>query len=169
MYRWYHNAIKCYVALSDVSAKDTVVISSDESRQRSWELAFRQCRWFTRGWTLQELLAPKSVEFFSSEGRRLGDKTSLEKEIHAITGIPIEAFRGTVPLSSFSIEERLSWASNRRTKRKEDEAYCLLGIFNIYMTFRYGEGEYAMVRLRRKISKLLDLQEIHSKLPSFFI
>ena len=152
MFRWYRDAAKCYVYLSDVS-----IGSSSENNQFSqstWELAFRESRWFTRGWTLQELIAPASVEFFSREGERLGDKKSLEKQIHEITEIPVQVLRGS-SLSDFSVKERMTWAEKRKTKRKEDKAYSLLGIFSIYMPLIYGEGENAIIRLRRKISKSL--------------
>jgi hypothetical protein len=77
MFRWYQNAAKCYVYLSDVS---TVLGKRDHSSQRLWESDFDRSQWFTRGWTLQELLAPSSVEFFSRDGMRLGDKQSLENK-----------------------------------------------------------------------------------------
>jgi heterokaryon incompatibility protein (HET) len=86
MFRWYRDAAKCYVHLADVSF-DT----DDESNQLRWESAFRKSRWFTRGWTLQELLAPGSLEFFSQEGHLLGNKKTLERQIHEITGIPVSA------------------------------------------------------------------------------
>jgi hypothetical protein len=93
------------------------------------------------------------VEFFSREGDCLGSKRSLEQVIHEVTGIAIEALRGE-PLINFKIEERFSRASHRETKRPEDKAYSLLGIFNIHMPLLYGEGrEEAVKRLRRKISK----------------
>ena len=145
MFRWYRNADKCYVYLPDVSTAGGVSIT--------WEAAFRESRWFTRGWTLQELIAPASVEFFSREGDRLGSKVLLEKDIHDITGIAIEALRGG-SLKDFTIEERLTWAKRRETTRQEDKAYSLLGIFNINMSPRYGEGgDEALERLRRKIEK----------------
>ena len=148
MFRWYRNASRCYVYLSDVSIGD-----SDKNDQSTWELAFRQSRWFTRGWTLQELIAPASVEFFSLEGKRLGDKKSLERQIHEITGIPVQALQGN-PLSRFSVTERISWAEKRETRRKEDKAYSLLGIFDIYMPLIYGEGrENAFIRLWQTIDK----------------
>lgn len=112
-----------------------------------------ESKWFTRGWTLQELLAPRSVEFFSSDGLRLGDKSSLERQIHQITKIPVQALRGG-PLSEFSVEDRMSWAENRQTKRGEDQAYCLLGIFDIEMSPRYGAGrEKELERLLKKVRK----------------
>ena len=114
MFRWYQRATKCYVYLSDISTQKRKL--GDGEPQNTWEQAFRQSRWFTRGWTLQELLAPASVEFFSREGKRLGDKRTLERQIHKITGIPVQALRGT-SLSHFSNNERLSWAQNRQTTR----------------------------------------------------
>jgi len=142
MFAWYRNASRCYVYLTDVSC---------ESRQRL-ELAFHGSRWFTRGWTLQELLAPATVEFFSVEGERLGDKISLEQDIHALTGIPKTALQGR-DLAKFTVDERLSWSANRLTTRREDKAYCLLGIFGIFMPLIYGEGDYACTRLRDAIDK----------------
>jgi Heterokaryon incompatibility protein (HET) len=154
MFRWYENADKCYVYLSDVSTSGhaTNVLSSPTT----WQAAFSKSRWFSRGWTLQELIAPTSVEFFSLEGDRLGSKRSLEQHICKITGIAIEALRKE-PLTEFEVEERFSWAKHRETKRQEDKAYSLLGIFNIDMSLRYGEGRAkAIERLRRKIGKSLN-------------
>jgi hypothetical protein len=68
MFRWYRDAAKCYVYLSDVSVSTTGNAGNS--------VAFLESRWFTRGWTLQELLAPACVEFFSIEGDLLGDKHS---------------------------------------------------------------------------------------------
>jgi hypothetical protein len=97
------------------------------------------------------VLAPKSVEFFSIEGERLGDKTSLEQTLHSITGIPTQALRGR-DLSEFSIDERMSWAERRETTREEDAVYSLLGIFDIHMPLIYGEGQKkALKRLRKEI------------------
>ncbi|RQM05141.1 hypothetical protein DH86_00003147 [Scytalidium sp. 3C] len=151
MFRWYRNASKCYVYLSDISFKSSR--DSDDYPPRSWEPDFRKSRWFTRGWTLQELVAPASVEFYSAEGERLGDRKSLEQQIHEITGISHGALQGD-PLSRFSIDERMSWAKNRKTKREEDGAYALLGIFNIHLPLIYGEGrERAMFRLYKEIKE----------------
>ena len=151
MFRWYRNAAKCYVFLSDVSTCG--FDANDQSSRSVWELDFRKSRWFTRGWTLQELIAPASVEFFSSEGQRLGDKKSLELLIHEITGIPVQVLQGS-PLIRFTIDERMLWAAKRTTKRKEDEAYCLFGIFDIQMPLIYGEGrEKAFIRLKEEIDK----------------
>jgi len=129
MFRWYHNSTKCYVYLSDVSTNNHDQVNPP---LRSWEPAFRKSRWFTRGWALQELLAPSSVEFFCSNRKRLGDKKSLERLLHEITGIAVQALQGT-PLSEFSVNERMLWAKTRQAKREEDGAYSLLGIFGIHM------------------------------------
>ncbi|KAF2192389.1 HET-domain-containing protein [Zopfia rhizophila CBS 207.26] len=151
MFRWYRKAAKCYVYLSDVSAKDYNQVN--QFFQWTWEPAFRESRWFTRGWTLQELIAPPSVEFFSLEGKKLGCRKSLEGQIHEITGIPIQVLQGS-SLSNFSVKERMSWAGKRETKREEDGAYCLLGIFDIHMPLIYGEGKNnAISRLREEIDR----------------
>ena len=148
MFRWYQNAARCYVYLTDVSKPDIGV-----DNQRAWEEVFRKSRWFTRGWTLQELIAPASVEFYSKEGKLLGDKVSLGQLVCEITGIPIRAFQGS-PLSDFGIPERMAWAEPRQTKREEDSVYSLLGIFDVHMPLIYGERkENAFKRLYEEIGK----------------
>ncbi|KAH8743063.1 putative vegetative incompatibility protein HET-E-1, partial [Diaporthe sp. PMI_573] len=137
MFRWYQNATRCYVYLSDV----------EEDGQSGAGLSGE----FTRGWTLQELLAPASVAFFTKEGRRLGDKSSLEKQIYEITGIAVAVLRGSA-LAQLDVEERFRWAETRQTTHEEDWAYCLLGIFGIFMPLIYGEGKaHAVRRLRKEI------------------
>jgi len=153
MFRWYRDAKRCYVFLSDVSCPSTSS-SSTASQQPgvpSWESIFRDSRWFTRGWTLQELIAPQIVEFYSMEGVFLGDKRSLEAVICDVTGIPARALRGT-PLSDFTTSEREAWARNRETKYAEDMAYSLLGIFDVHIPLIYGEGrENAQRRMREEV------------------
>jgi hypothetical protein len=147
MFRFYQNAARCYVYLSDVSFRT----QDGQFVHVEWESAFRNSRWFRRGWTLQELLAPKIVDFYSQDGVRLGDKCSLEQQIAKITGIPVEALQGQ-SLSKFSIEERSSWVKQRQTTKAEDKAYCLLGIFNVFLPLIYSEGEQsAMRRLQKEI------------------
>lgn len=176
MFRWYRNATRCYVYLSDVSTMEqktsdrwagftwesafrpsrwfTTRKASDRLAECTWESAFRASRWFTRGWTLQELLAPASVEFFSHEGKRLGDKCFLQQQICEITGVPQSALQG-VHLSKFSDKERFSWIECRQTKVEEDKAYSLLGIFDVEMPLRYSEGSAsAFKRLEEEIDKL---------------
>lgn len=151
MFRWYERATKCYVYLSDVSVPDEVVDA--QAFRKSWEQSFRRSRWFTRGWTLQELLSPASVEFFAQNGMFLGTRVSLEQEIHDVTRIPFGALRHS-KLSNFSVDERMKWAAERTTTLKEDKVYCLLGIFGVFLPLIYGEGEeYATLRLKDEIQK----------------
>jgi tetratricopeptide (TPR) repeat protein len=154
MFKWYREATRCYIYLSDVpDPKDST--STIES-------CFPKSRWFTRGWTLQELVAPSSVQFFSWKGEPLGDRKSQELQIHQITGIAIEALQGK-PLSQFSVDERLLWSARRETTVEEDSAYCLLGIFDVYMPLIYGEGQKnALDRLKRKIQKTSNLASLVS-------
>ena len=152
MFRWYRRVVKCYVFLSDVHTPGKVI--DPQASRITWESAFRRSRWFERGWTLQELLAPGIVEFFSNEGARLGDKITLEQEIHQVTKIPLAALRRQTRLSEFSIDERMSWAAQRTTSKKEDKAYCLLGILGVFLPLIYGEGEYhALQRLREEAAR----------------
>jgi len=148
MFAWYRDAARCYVYLSDVS---TGSLTSGTPVHQAWYPAFQQSRWFTRGWTLQELVAPVSVEFFSVEGQRLGNKYSLLQELYSLTGISIEALQGS-PLGGFGVDERMSWVGQRKTKREEDIAYSLLGIFDVHMPLIYGEGpKHALARLQKEI------------------
>ncbi|KAK1834093.1 ankyrin repeat-containing domain protein [Podospora conica] len=154
MFAWYHGAARCYVYLSDVSTSSTM--KSD----------FPATRWFTRGWTLQELLAPRTVQFFARDGTLLGDKTSLLQQIHEITGIPIPALQGD-SLANFSVEERFTWAKNRQTTRDEDWAYSLLGIFGVFIPLIYGEGkDRAVRRIKVEIDNntRIDHQDLKSEL-----
>lgn len=142
MYRWYAEAAACYVYLSDVPT--SVGLMADK-------VAISMSRWFKRGWTLQELLAPPIVHFFAEDGSFLGDKQALQRQIYVATGIPANALSGA-PLSDFPITQRLAWASRRETKRPEDLAYCLLGIFGVFLSMMYGEGEVnAFRRLQKAI------------------
>lgn len=160
MFNWYRNAARCYVYLDDVSAGD---YNPHRRVYQFEESEFLASRWFTRGWALQELLAPATVEFFSREGKRLGDKRSLERQIHKTTGIAILALRGT-PLSQFSVDERLKWAENRQTTLEEDWAYSLLGIFGVFMEDIYGEGRaHAVMRLRRRINEKVIDEDLKDK------
>jgi tetratricopeptide (TPR) repeat protein len=156
MFQWYKNATRCYVFLSDVS-----VLSATEPVQRSdWEVSFRASAWFTRGWTLQELIAPVSVEFFSREGYPLGDKALLDQLLHEITNIPLTALRNC-PLHEFSTSERERWAESRRTTEEEDIVYCLLGILSVFMPTAYGEGqESAQSRLQAEVGAVGDARSI---------
>lgn len=143
MFRWYREAAVCYVYLADVSSPRARAISSS--------------RWFTRGWTLQELLAPTHLQFFTVDGTLIGDKNSSPDYLHQITRIPVSALNRNKSLLEFSVEERLSWAQGRETKREEDMAYCLLGLFDVHMPLIYGEGrKKASNRLMKEIKAMED-------------
>ena len=123
------------------------------SSSSEWKLSFLRSRWFTRGWTLQELVAPKLIDFFSEDGMHLGDKTQLEDLIQEAIGISKQILQGH-PLAQVGIEERLSWIANRDTKYGEDIVYSVLGIFDIHMPPMYGErAVHAFRRLGQEIEK----------------
>ncbi|KAI1327593.1 HET-domain-containing protein [Xylariaceae sp. FL0255] len=112
----------------------------------------KTCRWFSRGWALQELIAPKHVEFYDRSWKFFGTKTDLAPILSYVTAIDVAVLKGG-SLSNVLIGRRMSWASNRQTTRVEDMAYCLLGLFDITMPLLYGEGEKAFVRLQEELIK----------------
>lgn len=173
MFNYYRDAAVCYAFLVDVT---------DEP----WNEQFRKSRWFKRGWTLQELLAPREVVFFANIrssiaelsnldigwkwiGRR-GQNTSsnapiiapavLGFQISEITRIEFDFVVGIYPLSDASVATRMAWAAGRQTTRKEDRAYSLLGLFNINMPLLYGEGHRAFERLQKEIMAVSDDETI---------
>lgn len=148
MYRWYANSHECYAYLSDVLTPRLVTAEHDEM--------FASSAWFSRGWTLQELIAPREVIFYNSHWIHLGTKFDLLSKISTITSIDYDVLTGSTPPSNCSVAQRMSWASRRVTTRAEDLAYCLLGIFEVNMPLLYGEGDRAFFRLQRKIIKQLD-------------
>lgn len=151
MYAWYKNAEICYAHLCGVSA--TVDVSQTSG-------LFAGCRWFTRGWTLQELLAPTDLVFFSEDWVRIGEKATLSRTLSVITGIDEDILTGARALESASVAKRMSWAAHRRTTRPEDSAYCLMGLFNVNMPMLYGEGQKAFLRLQEEIMKESDDQSL---------
>ncbi|KAK4449016.1 hypothetical protein QBC34DRAFT_406522 [Podospora aff. communis PSN243] len=140
MYRWYQNAEVCYVYLADVPS----------------QASFQKSRWFTRGWTLQELIAPRIVIFLDEDWNELGDKITLQKAIAACTRIPKNIFVFGDDPESASVAQRMSWVSKRQTTRIEDLAYCMLGLFGVNMPLLYGEGGRAFIRLQEEIMKISD-------------
>lgn len=143
MFRWYSAACICYAFLSDVkkSGGDSDVTARDISKSQ----------WFTRGWTLQELLAPPNMDFYDQDWVFLGTKQSLSATLSKTTGICQDVLFND-RLSNYSIAQRMSWASRRETPRKEDIAYCLLGMFDVNMPLLYGEGQRkAFLRLQEEI------------------
>lgn len=162
MFRWYHNAVVCLAYLADVTPSEVVgdVKCMDD---------FRHSVWFKRGWTLQELLAPSAVVFLTERWEVLGHKgeydneksspplhmgPSLDSTIAAITRIPEAALKSDDRSTKFSVRERFAWMEGRTTTRREDMAYCLLGIFGVHMPLVYGEGkESARKRLMEAIRR----------------
>lgn len=143
MFRWYTNAKICYAYLADVIDQD----------------GFASSRWFSRGWTLQELIAPKIVRFYSCDWTLLGSKSELEDLLQKITGI--DAFvLSTGTFSQVCVAKRMSWAAKRDTTRIEDQAYSLMGIFGVNMPLIYGEGKKAFLRLQQEIMRVSDDQSL---------
>ena len=112
--------------------------------------------WFSRGWTLQELIAPSSVIFYDSSWMEIGTKSSLQDIITKATKIPADMLVGYANLNDYSVAQKMSWASRRKTTRVEDIAYCLMGIFQVNMPMLYGEGRRAFFRLQEEILKNSD-------------
>lgn len=139
MYRWYGEAGVCYGYLADVPST----------------AEFAESRWFTRGWTLQELIAPETVIFLDEAWNELGTRETLKQDISRRTGIPLSVLSGS-DLNGMSVAQKMSWAASRKTSRSEDRAYCLMGIFGINMPLLYGEGERAFMRLQEEIMKVTD-------------
>ncbi|KAI1794616.1 heterokaryon incompatibility protein-domain-containing protein [Ganoderma leucocontextum] len=162
MYAWYQQASVCYAYLYDVTARGAPHSSFQAHQQLS------DSQWHKRGWTLQELIAPRTVVFLSRDWRVVGTKDSLAYIIKTITGIDTEILSHQTPLSSVSVARRMSWASRRVTRRIEDRAYSLMGIFGIHMPTIYGEGRYAFVRLQEEILKQLPDQTLFVWGPRVF-
>ena len=143
MYTWYEKSSICYVYLSDVR------LQSANSKDQ-----FRNSRWFTRGWTLQELIAPKYLIFFDDVWTEIGTKDSLSHEIERITKIPEVNLINSI--DGCCIAEKMSWAAYRTTSRIEDTAYCLMGLFGINMPLLYGEGVKSFIRLQHELIRSSD-------------
>ena len=144
MFNWYALSEVCYAYLEDVHFDDDPYAEESE---------FRKARWHTRGWTLQELLAPAFVIFMSQEWKPIGTKHDLCRLIEECTGISQEYLTRQWDFRSAPIARRMAWAADRKATRVEDEAYCLLGLFGINMPTLYGEGRQAYQRLQAKLVK----------------
>ncbi|OAX44122.1 HET-domain-containing protein [Rhizopogon vinicolor AM-OR11-026] len=143
MYMWYENAQVCYAYLDDVT----------DNEDPGTESAFAKSEWFTRGWTLQELIAPSSLFFFDTHWREIGSKISLARLLSFVTGVHTNVLT-RVDVASFSIATKMSWAAGRKTTRPEDRAYSLMGIFKVHMPVIYGDGEKkAFFRLQLEITR----------------
>ena len=151
-YAWFQGAEVCYVYLDDVDGA--------ESPEKE-ESTFRLCKWFKRAWTLQELLAPTNLVFFSKDWSNIGTKDDLAVVISEVTGIHRDAILYPDRVHRFSIAARMSWASGRKSSKSEDRVYSLLGLFGVNLPIVYGEGEKeTFVKLQHKIIETSDDQSI---------
>ncbi|KAK7966462.1 HET domain-containing protein [Apiospora aurea] len=170
MFAWYRDSRVCYVILTDVQVPTATSLRGHKSYAEGWFTrqqktkrqnmdvweSFQNSRWWTRGWTLQELLAPKDLVFFARDWSPLGNKANLSEWILKFTTIHRRALHDASSIPTFSIAQRMSWASDRRTTVPEDMAYCLLGIFDINMPMLYGQGHKAFLKLQEEIIKVSD-------------
>lgn len=153
MFRWYQSATKCYAYLADVA---DVSLPKDGEPGEDASI-FRASRWFTRGWTLQELLAPNVLEFLDCEWNVIGSRDDWAIEIEKATGIQRQH------LTEFRyccLATKLSWAANRQTTRIEDQSYSLLGLLGVHMPLIYGEGEKAFIRLQHELIRTYNDESI---------
>ncbi|KFA68489.1 hypothetical protein S40285_05395 [Stachybotrys chlorohalonatus IBT 40285] len=146
MFQWYRDAEECHAFFDDVLQNEETGVLGDD---------FEAARWFTRGWTLQELIAPRKMSFWDGKGKLLGTKQDLAHRVAARTRIDEEVLL-SCNLSIASVAQKMSWAADRETTRLEDMAYCLLGLFDVNMPMIYGEGDKAFIRLQEEILKETD-------------
>jgi hypothetical protein len=148
MYNYYRNAVECYIYLADVPGS---LEGSSLSRDQQLR-AVRSSVWFTRGWTLQELIAPSTRTFYAQDWSPIPVAADLLTLIAEVTGVELDLLQDRELLPNYCVAKRMSWASARKTTRPEDMVYCLMGIFNVNMPVLYGEGaEKAFVRLQKEI------------------
>lgn len=145
MFRWYKRAVICYVFLPDLTRFPG---SEDEGELQA---SIEHCRWFTRSWTLQELIAPMHINFYNQDWEFCFTKAMASKVLAHITGIDVDILNHKKDLSTASVAQKMSWAGTRQSTRIEDVAYSLLGIFGIHMPMLYGEEERAFLRLQTEI------------------
>lgn len=148
MFRWYKEAEICYAHIFDLAQRK-------EGSALDWlkDDPTSQYRWFTRGWTLQELVAAEKINFYDEAWEYRGDKTILIRQLHLATGIDQQVLADSNILPEIPVARKMSWAARRQTTRTEDMAYCLLGLFDISMAMIYGEGERAFIRLQEEIAR----------------
>ncbi|KAI9653005.1 MAG: hypothetical protein M1821_007758 [Bathelium mastoideum] len=162
MYHWYRSAGMCYAYLADVPTLEASNLDALQS-------CLARSLWFTRGWTLQELIAPARVEFLSADwsSTAIATKSNQNRDVKfcrllsKITGVDMDVLRGIKPLATLEIAIRMSWASERVTTRPEDIAYCLLGLFDVSIPLLYGEGgKKAFIRLQEELMRNSDDQSL---------
>ena len=147
MFDWYRRSAVCYAYLNDVASPSVEDFTKSGS-------SFRASQWFTRGWTLQEMIAPINVIFFAADWSQIGQKRQMAKVLRDITNVSEEVlFDPAATLDKICVAQKMSWASGRRTTRIEDRAYSLIGLFNINLPIIYGERSHAFIRLQEEIMK----------------
>ena len=147
MYRWYANSRICYAYLHDVPGP-SFPIAKDNARypkSNGWP------EWFSRGWTLQEMIAPGNVQFFNKDWHPIGDKRTLAPTLHTITQIPRDILKEGLSSNRPCVAQIMSWATDRTTTRVEDRAYSLMGLLDVNMPMLYGEGKKAFHRLQLEV------------------
>ena len=147
MYRWYKNSRVCYAYLHDISDSSFPI----EPNTTAYPSFGGWPEWFSRGWTLQEMIASRNLRFFNKYWQPIGDKKTLAPTLSNITRVPqnvlIDGLSGNRPC----VAQIMSWAANRTTTRVEDRAYSLMGLLDVNMSTLYGEGKKAFHRLQLKI------------------
>ncbi|KAL4072768.1 heterokaryon incompatibility protein-domain-containing protein [Scleroderma yunnanense] len=156
MYRWYKNSQVCYAYLHDVPGSSFPTTSDKRTYPNSngWP------EWFSRGWTLQEMIAPSNVQFFNNDWQPIGDKKTLAKTLSHMTRVPQHILTGGLSSDRPCVAQIMSWAADRMTTRVEDRAYSLLGLLDVNMPMLYGEGKKAFHRLQLEIIRMSNDQSI---------
>ncbi|KAI6011629.1 heterokaryon incompatibility protein-domain-containing protein, partial [Pisolithus marmoratus] len=154
MFRWYENSKKCYSYLHDADVFPTSPDMERFAGSEGWP------EWFSRGWTLPELVAPRELQFFNADWQPIGDKRNLASMLAKITRVPYRVLQHGLASYPPSVAQVMSWAANRRTKRIEDRAYSLMGLLNVNMPMLYGEGRRAFLRLQLEIIRKSNDQTI---------
>ena len=147
MYRWYENSSICYAYLHDVHGSSFPTARNNERypKSKGWP------EWFSRGWTLQEMIAPMDLQFFNKDWHPIGDKGILAPTLQTITRVPQNILKGGLSSNRPCVAQIMSWAANRTTTRVEDRAYSLMGLLDVNMPMLYGEGKKAFHRLQLEI------------------
>lgn len=160
MFKWYRDAKLCIVYLSDVEVNITLTDADLKTDPLIFNRVGREdpSEWFYRGWTLQEMLAPRDLEFYDTKWTYMGTRTELKVQLEKASGISQKYLTGLQDFTKVCIAAKMSWMANRVTSREEDITYSMLGIFNVFMTPQYGEGPRAFQRLQETIlySQVMD-------------
>ncbi|KIM60329.1 hypothetical protein SCLCIDRAFT_58566, partial [Scleroderma citrinum Foug A] len=145
MYRWYENSKICYAYLHDFEG---------------WSFPTKQNMWFSRGWTLQELIAPRKLQFFNKQWKSIGTKRTHADDLNKVTRVPVDILMDGLTSNRPCVAQIMSWAASRKTTRIEDQAYSLLGLLDVNMPMLYGEGKEAFQRLQLEIIRKSNDQSI---------